>query len=102
RIGSFKFPQCVDSSSTPTPTPTPTTTATPTPTPTTGGDACSAPGVTVQTDASGDQIGAPANSQLDLTSVGIAEPFVSASDHSIVFTLKATNLSGGPQTNSTW
>ncbi|MDQ5837959.1 MAG: exo-alpha-sialidase, partial [Acidobacteriota bacterium] len=108
RIGSFKFSQCVPSSVNPTPTPTPSATPTPTatptpsPTPAPSENACFAPGVTVQTDDSGDQNGAPATSQLDLTSVRIAEPYVSDTDHSIVFTIKADNLSGGPQTNSTW
>ena len=61
-----------------------------------------APGITVQTDASGDHTGAPADSQSDLTSVQIAEPYVSDIDQSIIFTPKVNNLSGGPQANSTW
>src|SRR5262249_155678 len=88
-------------SPTPTPTPPPTPAATPTPTP--GVEtSCVPPGITVATDASGDQTTAPANSQLDLTKLQIAEPYTTDGDQSITFTLKASNLSGGPQTNSTW
>ncbi len=64
--------------------------------------ACTVPGVTVQTDDSGDETGAPTTSQLDVTSVSIAEPFTTAADQSLTFTIKVDNLSGGPQTNSTW
>src|SRR5262249_39412327 len=48
------------------------------------------------------QLSAPANTQLDLTRLQIAEPYTNDSDQSITFTLKAANLTGGPQTNSTW
>src|ERR1041385_5409916 len=63
------------------------------------GSACSAPGVLVQTDDSGDEVGDPTTSQLDLNSVSIAEPFTTADDQSITFTIKVNNLTGGPQTN---
>src|SRR5205085_1978996 len=64
--------------------------------------ACVMPGIVVQTDASGDELGDPTTSQLDLTSVSIAEPYLAADDQSITFTVKVNNLTGGPQTNSTW
>jgi hypothetical protein len=87
----------------PGPSPTPTPAASPTPTPTPGVESnCALPGITVATDASGDQTTAPANGQLDLTSVQIAEPYTNDSDQSITFTVKSANLSGGPQSNSTW
>ena len=85
-----------------TPTPTPTPTATPTPTPT-GEPKCTAPGPTVLTDAANDQLAGPnANRQLDIHSLKIAEPFVSASDSSITFTMKVDNLTGTVQPNSIW
>src|SRR5438067_12146517 len=64
--------------------------------------ACVMPGIVVQTDASGDELGDPTTSQLDLTSVSIAEPYLAADDQSITCTVKVNNLTGGPQTNSTW
>ena len=63
--------------------------------------ACVVPGIVVQTDASGDEFGDPTTSQLDLTSVSIAEPYTAADDQSITFTVNVNNLTGGPQTNST-
>jgi hypothetical protein len=95
---------CSAPATSPTPTPTPTATPTPSATPPqNSGPQCSLPGVQVQSDPSGDQTGAPAaNSQLDLLGVYVAEPFVSPSDHSIIFTIKVSNLTGGPQTNSLW
>src|SRR6185295_16217794 len=64
--------------------------------------ACVMPGIEVQTDASADELGDPTTSQLDLTSVSIAEPYTSVDDQSISFTVKVNNLAGGPQINSTW
>ena len=68
------------------------------------GPQCTAPGVEVQSDPANDQLAnqGNANQQLDLRTVHIAEPFVSAADHSIVFTLKVANLTGGPQASSNW
>src|SRR5256885_12940739 len=64
---------------------------------------CTLPGVQVQNDDTGDQTGGPdANSQLDLQAVYVAEPFYSATDHNITFTIKVANLSGGPQPSSNW
>src|SRR6185436_11883707 len=66
-------------------------------------NACVAPGLTVQTDASADQLGATnANQQLDIQSVKIAEPFTTTSDHNLTFTMKVDNLNGTIQPNSTW
>src|SRR3989440_1345708 len=64
--------------------------------------ACVMPGIVVQTDGSADELGDPTTSQLDLTSVSIAEPYTSADDQSITFTVKVNNLTGGPQINSNW
>src|SRR5437763_5874556 len=64
--------------------------------------ACVMPGIVVQTDASGDELGDPTTSQLDLTSVSIAEPYLAADDQSITFTVNVNNLTGGPQINSNW
>jgi len=65
--------------------------------------ACSAPGVTMQTDPAGDQnLGPNANTQLDIRSVSIAEPYVSDTEHSLTFTMKVDNLSGTLQPNSIW
>jgi len=64
------------------------------------------PGVTVVTDATGDQLGGPnANQELDITELDVAEPFTSAADHSITFTLDLANLGqtpAVPQPNSIW
>ncbi len=65
--------------------------------------ACTAPGITVVTDATGDQTGAPANSELDIQSISIAEPYVSASTpNALTFTLKVANLATVAQPNSSW
>ena len=59
--------------------------------------------MTVVTDPSGDQTGAPANSQLDIQSISIAEPYVSASTpNRLTFTMKVANLSTPVQPNSSW
>jgi len=67
---------------------------------------CVLPGVTVVTDATGDQLGGPtANQELDITELDVAEPFTSAADHSITFTLDLANLGQtpvAPQPNSIW
>ena len=65
--------------------------------------ACNLPGITVVTDPTGDETGAPANSQLDIQSISIAEPYVSASTPNfLTFTMKVANLSSPVQPNSSW
>ncbi|MBV9403996.1 MAG: hypothetical protein JO211_01530, partial [Acidobacteriaceae bacterium] len=65
--------------------------------------ACTGTGITVVTDPSGDQTGAPANSQLDIQSISIGEPYVSASTpNRLTFTMKVANLSAPIQPNSSW
>lgn len=68
--------------------------------------ACALPGMTLVTDATGDQLGGPnANQELDITEVDVAEPFTCAADKSITFTLKLANLGqtpAVPQPNSIW
>jgi VCBS repeat-containing protein len=65
--------------------------------------ACSTPGVTLQTDPAADQnLGPNANTQLDIRSVSIAEPYVNDTEHSLTFTMKVDNLSGTLQPNSIW
>jgi hypothetical protein len=57
------------------------------------GGSCLAPGVTVITDPTGDQKGAPANAALDIQSVSIAEPYYPNGSQKVVFTLKVADLS---------
>jgi len=67
--------------------------------------ACNLPGVPVVTDPAGNQTGAPANAQLDITGVAVAEPFPSpAGTSSIVLTMQVANLGQLPalQPNSEW
>jgi hypothetical protein len=67
--------------------------------------ACALPGVTAVTDPAGNQTGAPANAQLDVTAVDVAEPFPSpAGTSAIVFTMQVANLGQLPalQPNSEW
>ncbi len=60
-------------------------------------------GITVVTDPAGDQTGAPANSELDIQSISIAEPYVSASTpNALTFTMKVANLATVVQPNSSW
>lgn len=65
---------------------------------------CTGAGMTVVTDASGDQTGAPAaNSQLDIQSVSISEKYVSSSaPPQLTFTMKVANLANPVQPNSVW
>jgi hypothetical protein len=127
RIGSFKFPQCVAITPSPTPTATATATATSTPTATaaatatatpvatatatatptgTPDPACIAPGVTVTTDPIGDEVasqaGASPEQDLDVQSLQMSEPFTTASDKSVTFTLKTASLSAPLPPNATW
>jgi len=62
-------------------------------------DPCTPPGAVMATDASGDQTGA---SQSDITSVGVAEPYLGAGVSRLVFTLKVQNLSPAPPPNARW
>ncbi|MBV9572888.1 MAG: hypothetical protein JOY93_02450 [Acidobacteriales bacterium] len=64
---------------------------------------CKLPGITVITDPTGDQTAAPANSQLDIQSISIAEPFTStATPNQLTFTMKVANLTAPLQPNSAW
>ena len=127
RIGSFKFSQCVASAPSPTPTATATSTATATATATatigssstptatatatatpagTPDPACIAPGVTVTTDPAGDEVasqaGASPEQDLDVQSLQMSEPFTTASDKSVTFTLKTASLAAPLPPNATW
>jgi PKD domain/BNR repeat-like domain/PKD-like domain/Fibronectin type III domain len=69
------------------------------------GNPCTLPGVTITSDPAGDQNGAPANAQLDITEVDVAEPYPSpAGSSSLVFTIKVPGLSQLPalQPNAEW
>ncbi|MBV8202398.1 MAG: PKD domain-containing protein [Acidobacteria bacterium] len=57
---------------------------------------CVLPGITVITDPSGDQTGAPANSELDILSVSLAEPWLNSCSNQLVFTMKVNDLSVVP------
>ena len=64
---------------------------------------CTGTGVTVVEDPSGDETGAPAESQLDIQSISIAEKYVGASAPSqLTFTMKVANLANPVQPNSVW
>ena len=64
---------------------------------------CKLPGITIATDPAGDQTGHPANSQLDIQSISIAEPFTSSTAaNQLYFTMKVANLSSPVQPNSQW
>jgi hypothetical protein len=67
---------------------------------------CVLPGVTLATAAPGGQLGGPnANQELDITELDAAEPYTTAADQSITFTLTLANLNqtpGVPQPNSIW
>ena len=64
---------------------------------------CTGMGITVVQDPTGDQTGAPANSQLDIQSISISEKFVSSTTpYKLTFTMKAANLSSPLQPNSAW
>ncbi|MDQ6908380.1 MAG: glycoside hydrolase, partial [Chloroflexota bacterium] len=62
---------------------------------------CTRPGTTVVTDPAGDQTGAPANQQLDILSVSIAEPCFADNLNKLVFTMKVANLATVPA-NGHW
>ncbi|GAC1550367.1 MAG: hypothetical protein NVS2B7_26450 [Herpetosiphon sp.] len=54
---------------------------------------CTLPGVLIVTDPAGDQVGAPANQDLDIRSIHIAEPFFPDGSKKLVFTMQVTDLS---------
>lgn len=56
-------------------------------------DACNAPGVVVAKDVSGDQTGGAANTDLDIQSVSVAEPYFQNGASKLVFTMKVADLS---------
>ncbi|MDE2195715.1 MAG: PKD domain-containing protein [Gammaproteobacteria bacterium] len=62
---------------------------------------CRPPGLTVVTDPSGDQAGAPANTEMDIQSLAIAEPYFTDGSQRLVFTLKVQDLSILPA-NACW
>src|SRR5581483_11060808 len=64
--------------------------------------ACDGAGVTVVADPAGDQTGAPANSQLDIQSISIAEKYVDATTNRLTITMKVANLSTPITPNSAW
>ena len=62
-------------------------------------DPCTLPGAVVATDPSGDQTG---SSQSDITSVGVAEPYLGAGVNRLVFTMKVQTLSPALPPNAYW
>ncbi|MDQ6625025.1 MAG: hypothetical protein M3Y69_02630, partial [Verrucomicrobiota bacterium] len=54
---------------------------------------CTVPGRTVADDAAGDQVGAPANRDLDILNVAVAEPYFADGSKKLVFTMKVADLS---------
>ncbi len=64
---------------------------------------CIAPGVTLVNDPTGDQVGAPANTELDIQSITVGEPFTTASTpNALTFTMKVENLASPVQPNAQW
>ena len=59
------------------------------------------PGLTVVTDPTGDQTGAPANTEMDIQSLAIAEPYFTDGSQRLVFTLKVQDLNTLPA-NGYW
>ena len=58
------------------------------------GSPCALPGLRVATDPDGDQVGGPvANSDVDIESVSVAEPYDPSGAENVVFTLKVKDLS---------
>jgi hypothetical protein len=64
------------------------------------GSSCGS-GVTVVTDPTGDQNGAPANAALDIQSVSISEPYYPDGSQKLVFTIKVASLASVPA-NAEW
>jgi len=64
---------------------------------------CILPGITVVNDPAGDQTGAPANTQLDIQSISVAEPFNnSATGSQLYFTMQVANLNSPLPPNAQW
>ncbi len=57
---------------------------------------CQLPGRTIADDPAGDQTGAPANSELDITKISMAEPFLNSCSNQLVFTMKVSDLTVVP------
>jgi hypothetical protein len=64
-------------------------------------DPCVPPGVTVVTDAAGDEL-PPGTSQDDIQKISIAEPNQGASENKLIFTMKVADLNGALPTNTQW
>ena len=65
------------------------------------GDSCTLPGLTVVTNPAGTQTGAPANTQLNVRSVSVAEPYYPDGSQKLTFTMKVQDLSSIPK-SSNW
>ena len=61
------------------------------------GDSCALPGLTVVTNPAGTQVGAPANTQLNVRSVSVAEPYTADGAQKLTFTMKVQDLSSIPR-----
>ncbi len=66
------------------------------------GSSCSPPGIRVVEDATGDQIGAPLEEDMDIEWVAIGEPFFADGSRKLVFTLKVKNLASPLKPNRMW
>ena len=61
------------------------------------GDSCKLPGLTVDTNPAGTQVGAPAtNTQLNVRAVSVAEPYYTDGSQKLTFTMKVDNLATLP------
>ena len=61
------------------------------------GDTCTLPGLTVVTNPAGTQVGAPAaNTQLNIRSVSVAEPYTADGAQKLTFTMKVADLASIP------
>jgi PKD repeat protein len=58
--------------------------------------ACILPGIAILTDPPADQTGAPANTELDIQALWIAQPFMNSCTDQLTFTLKVTDLAVVP------
>jgi hypothetical protein len=64
--------------------------------------ACVYPYLTKVVDATGDQTGAPLNTQEDIQKISIGEPFVSCADKSLTFIMKVQTLAPAPPPSAAW
>lgn len=60
------------------------------------GDSCTLPGLTVVTNPAGTQAGAPANTELNVRAVSVAEPYTSDGAQKLTFTMKVSDLTTIP------